>query len=80
MSDATLSEKIGALSAKTSAAHSRIDKLETTIRDDLKDLKRELHELNAHMNRGKGWSAAIMLLSGTVGGVLVKLLSSMLDK
>lgn len=75
MSDSNTLEKIGALSAKVSAAHTRLDKLEIGIREDLKDLKNDLKELNAHMNRGKGWGAAFMVLAGTLGAGIVKILA-----
>jgi tetrahydromethanopterin S-methyltransferase subunit B len=65
-------EKIGALGAKADAAHSRVDKLETVIRDDLKMISAELKELNAFMHRGKGWAAAAIFASGIVGAALTK--------
>ncbi len=71
-------EKIGSINSSVEHAHDRIDRLEHGIRDDLRDLKVDLKELNAHMNRAKGWSAAAVLLSGAMGGALVKLLSQIL--
>lgn len=68
-------EKLGALTATVSAAHKRLDKVETEVRQDLKDLSLQLSELNAHMNKGKGWAGAFFLLSGLAGGGIVKLLS-----
>ena len=73
MSD--LSEKIGVLSAKADAAHSRIDKLEVLLRDDLKELKADLKSLNAYMHRGKGWAAAMIFISGIVGAIAMKVLT-----
>jgi hypothetical protein len=76
MSDiAEVRERLGALDAKVTAAHSRTDKLETIIREDLKDIKKELHDLAAHMNRGKGWAAAMIFLAGSAGALVVKLLT-----
>lgn len=66
-------EKIGALSAKASAAHARLDKLEVLLRDDLKELKSELKDLNAYMHRGKGWAAAMIFFGGIAGALFVKL-------
>lgn len=74
MSD-DLREKIGALTATVKAAHQRIDKVEEEVREDLKLVQKELKELNAHMNKGKGWAGAFFLLSGLAGGGVVKLLS-----
>lgn len=68
-------EKIGAMDAKVTAAHSRLDKLETVIREDLRELKDELKFLTAHMNQSKGWSAALMFLAGTFGAGFIKLIS-----
>lgn len=68
-------ERIGALDAKVTAAHSRVDKLEQGLRDDLKEIKSELKELSAHMNKGKGWAAAMIFLSGTVGAAIIKLIT-----
>ncbi len=67
-------EKIGALDAKVSAAHSRLDKLELMLREDLKEMKGDLKDLHAYMNKGKGWAAAMMLLAGTSGAGIIKLL------
>lgn len=76
MSDvAEIRERLGALDAKVTAAHSRTDKLETVIREDLKEIKKELHDLTAHMNRGKGWAAAMIFLASASGALLVKLLT-----
>ena len=63
------------LEGKASSAHKRVDKLEAGIRDDLKEIKQDLKELSAHMNRGKGWAAATMLLAGTLGASIGKLLT-----
>lgn len=71
--DQNVLEKIGILTAKAEAAHYRIDKLETGIRDDLKSIQADLKELNANMHRGKGWAAAMMLLAGTGGAGILKL-------
>lgn len=70
-----LHEKIGQLSAKADAAHSRIDKLEILLRDDLKELKTDLKSLNAYMHRGKGWAAAMIFVSGLVGAIAMKVLT-----
>lgn len=70
-------EKIGELNAKAKAAHSRLDKLESEIRDDLKDISKDLKELNAYMHRGKGWASAVIMLSGFMGAGIFKLLTVM---
>lgn len=65
-----VSEKIGILGAKADAAHGRLDKLEVLIRDDLKELKSDLKELNAYMHRSKGWAAAMIFVGGIAGGAV----------
>lgn len=73
-------QKLGELSATAKAAHQRMDKLEIGIRDDLKTLNKELKELNAYMNRGKGWAAAFVMLSGFAGAGMFKLLGIIFTK
>lgn len=66
-------EKIGILSAKANAAHNRVDKLELLLRDDLKEIKDDLKDLNAYMHRGKGWAAAMIFFGGIAGALFVRL-------
>lgn len=68
-------EKLGALEAKVQAAHARLDKLDITLRDDIRELKAELKELNAFMHKGRGWAAALVFLGGASGAGIAKLLS-----
>ncbi len=68
-------EKLGVVTATATAAHGRLDKLEGVIRDDLKQVNDQLRELNAHMNKGKGWTAAMIFLAGAGGAGAIKLLS-----
>lgn len=74
-----ISEKIGQLIAKSDAAHKRLDKIETDVRDDLKHINDELKAINAHMNKGKGWAAAFLFLAGLSGAGASKLLSTILN-
>lgn len=73
-------EKIGELSAKTKAAHARIDSIEENIREDLKEINAELKVLVQNMNYSKGFSAALVFLSGAVGAGLMAFLEFMLKK
>lgn len=73
MTEEGMWERIGSLAAKATAAHDRIDKLETGLRDDLKEIKQELKSIAAWMNRGKGWAAAAMLLAGMGGAAVIEL-------
>lgn len=79
---ARIYEKMGQMDAKISAAHDRVDRLEAGVRDDLEDIKEcmkdlgaDIKVLNANMNRGKGWTAAILFLAGSAGAGLVELLA-----
>ncbi len=72
-----LREKLGILTAKVEAAHHRLDKLQLDTRDDLTEIKKDLKEVITYMNKGKGWSAAMLLLAGSSGAGIVKLLSAM---
>jgi hypothetical protein len=66
-------EKIGILTAKADAAHTRVDRLESGVRQDLSEIKNDLKELSAYMHREKGWSAAFLFLAGLAGAGLMKL-------
>ncbi len=65
-----LAERIGALDAKATSSHKRLDTLETLLREDIK----ELREVIAWMNRAKGWAAAALCIAGVLGGLVVKLI------
>lgn len=73
-------ERIGILIAKVDAAHKRIDTIETDIKDALENIHQDLKHLNAHMNRGKGWAAAALLLAGLFGAGIFKLISMALSR
>lgn len=62
------------LSAKTDAAHKRIDTLERGIREDLKEIKADLKILTERINIGRGWAAASLALASIVGALITKLL------
>ncbi len=62
------------LSDANKAAHTRIDKLEQVIDGDLKTIMADVKELMGWMNRGKGWSAAALLLAAIVGSLITKLI------
>ena len=71
-------ERIGTLAAKASAAHERIDRLEVGLREDLKEIKKDLTEVLAWMNRGKGWGAAALLIAGLMGGIAAQVVKSLI--
>lgn len=78
--DANLIESIGQLKATTKAAHQRLDKVENEIREDLDKVNNKLDQLNRFMERGKGWSAAFLLMSGFAGAGLTKLIAMIFTK
>jgi SUMO ligase MMS21 Smc5/6 complex component len=75
MGEAEIRERLGALDAKVTAAHKRLDKHEQDVKESLNEIKESLKELNAHMNKGKGMAALIVLLAGSTGAGIMKLLT-----
>ncbi len=75
ISPVALLEKTITLDGKVTAAHNRLDKMEFLLRDDLTEIKKELKEVIAWMNRGKGWAAATLLIAGMLGGSVASLFS-----
>ena len=75
-----LREAIGALKAQTSAAHKRVDRLETDLRDDLKGINEKLSHIDSSLNRGKGWAGAGLLLvavfSSCIGALVAYVLGA----
>jgi Tfp pilus assembly protein PilN len=78
--DPQIIESIGQLKATTKAAHQRLDKVENEIRQDISKVNDKLDELNRFMERGKGWSAAFLLMSGFAGAGLTKLMAMIFTK
>jgi Tfp pilus assembly protein PilN len=78
--DPQLIDSIGQLKATTKAAHQRLDKVENEIRQDISKVNDKLDELNRFMERGKGWSAAFLLMSGFAGAGLTKLMAMIFTK
>jgi hypothetical protein len=60
------------LESSLNAIHKRVDDQEKNIKEALVEIAKDVKELNGWMNRGKGWAAAAMVLSGTVGALLTK--------
>lgn len=74
-----LLERIVVLEQSAKAAHRRIDERDQDIRDiktGVADVSKDVKEVVAWMNRGKGWAAAAMLLAGVVGAIFTKFLAS----
>jgi hypothetical protein len=71
-------ERIGALDAKLTAAHHRLDKHEAGIASDLGEIKEDLKLVMAFMHRSKGGMAVMVFLSGGTGAGLAILLSKLI--
>lgn len=72
-----LQQKVAVLEAERCADRERMDRLEKSIEEGFARVERavaplggQLTELNAWMNRSKGWAAAALLLAGLVGGLV----------
>lgn len=68
--DTDIRERIGALAEKATAAHSRIDRLEVGLREDLKEIQKELKDLATDMSKSKGLTSAIVGGAGFLGAIL----------
>ena len=78
--ESNVHQTLGEIKATSKAAHQRLDKIESEIREDLKHLNQKLEELTAYMNKGKGISAVVFLMSGLFGAGIVKLFEIFLIK
>lgn len=84
-----LQERVAVVETKANAAHSRIDKMEAFLRDDIRDLKSEikqdmkkmesnLEDVVNFINRSKGMFAVIVLISGFIAWIIQKIISSII--
>lgn len=55
--------KLGAVEQTAKAAHARMDGLQTEFKDALKELSKDLKDLNAHMAMAKLWGPKIETLT-----------------
>ncbi len=72
--DGNIWERLGILDAKVTAAHSRVDKIEASVKDDLTEIKSDLKKVVAWMNRSLGWAAALLFFGGIIGAIIMKLI------
>lgn len=80
MTDPNIYQLIGEIKATAQAAHKRLDTTESEFKDTLKELNKKLDILNEHMNKGKGWSAALLFLSSIMGAGAFSGISKLLGK
>lgn len=70
-------EKIGAVTATATSAHSRMDEMKLLVKEDLSEIKDSMREfgsdlktITAWMNHTKGYIAGLVLASGLLGGLI----------
>ena len=71
-----LLERMVVLEQSTKAAHRRLDERDQDIRDiksGVSDVAKDVKDVVAWMNRGKGWAAAALLIAGSLGAFFMKL-------
>ncbi len=76
--DNNIQQTIGEVKATAKAAHDRIDKLETGLREDLKEIAVKLGAIEAWMHTKKGYEAAVLLIASLIGGALTILANKFL--
>ena len=76
-------ERIGAIDKTATAAHQRVDKLEFMLRDDFREIKKDLGNLAAElkhisqqMHQRKGWADGVIWMMGIFGTALGFLISA----
>ena len=65
-----VSEKLGVVGQMAQASHSRIDKLEGVIREDLAKLNEAVSGLLAEMHKAQGRNGVILFVIGALGAVM----------
>lgn len=63
-------ERLGAMDAKISAAHTRVDEFKAVVGTDLVEIKSDLKALIAKENKRAGWVAAMMLVGTILSGII----------
>jgi hypothetical protein len=54
-------------------AHTRMDRIETQLGSDLKDIRSGVQELRDFMNKSKGGVATLLVAGGIAGGIVAEL-------
>lgn len=84
-----LQERVAVVENKVSTAHTRIDKMELLMRDDLKEIKHDIKEnidaltskvnvLISFMDKWKSMAAVAILACGAIGFIIQNVLSALL--
>ena len=72
---ADLQRDMGRVEGKQDAMGARLDRLEKAVNDGFDKIDKRLAGLEAKENERKGAMALLMVLSGAIGGGLVKLVT-----
>jgi len=79
-----LQERIAVIESKVTSAHTRLDKMESLVRDDFKEMKAELKAVTEKiqtvidfMNRSKGWAAAGIFVISLIAWLIQKALTAL---
>jgi hypothetical protein len=74
-------ERLVIVEQKATAAHARMDKTDEAnarawaeTKAELQGISKDLKDVIAWMNRGKGWAAAGLVMAGVLGGLAGKFL------
>jgi len=84
-----LQERVAVVENKVNTAHTRIDKMELLMRDDLKDIKHDIKEnidalttkvntLISFMDKWKAMAAIAILTCGVIGFIIQNVLTAVL--
>lgn len=78
--DQKLVQQVGANGAKIDLAHERMNRIETELRNDLKDVYAELTKINERLNKNAGFASGVLLLSGFIGAAIAKAIEMFSNK
>lgn len=78
-------ERVALVEAKATALHDRLDRTESGVKEQLKEIKQTLAEISAElkavvgwMNRSLGWAAAGAMVASLMGGLVTALVTKFL--
>lgn len=64
-----------AVTRSSADAHSRMDKIEESVSEQLKEIRQDVKDILTWVNRSKGGLATVLILMATVGGTIGALAS-----
>lgn len=72
-----LARDLGRLEGEMASVKDSLDRIEAAMSKGFEDIGKRLTQLEAKENQRKGALALLMVLSGVIGGALVKIVSMM---